>query len=142
MMALQNRLGTCRGYELETLLKAIETYQNEMDELMENKAKDAIIRSKAKWSKFGEKNTKYFLNLEKRNTERKLINKIKSKSGSPVVEEHLQVLDMLKSYFTTFFNDKIFPCEQEINDYLLNLNMPVLSHSQHDITSFSNKNVF
>jgi len=72
-----------------------------MDELMENKIKGAIIRSKAKWSEFGEKNTKYFLNLEKRNTERKSINRIKSKSGS-VVEEHSQVLDVLKSYFTTF----------------------------------------
>jgi len=36
-------------------LRTIETYQNEMDELMENKTKGAIIRSKAKWSEFGEK---------------------------------------------------------------------------------------
>jgi len=64
------------GIELEILLRNIETYQNEMDELMENKTKGSIIRSKAKWSEFREKNTKYFLNLEKRNTERKSINRI------------------------------------------------------------------
>ena len=31
------------------------------------KTKGIILRSKAKWVEEGEKNTKYFLNLEKRN---------------------------------------------------------------------------
>jgi hypothetical protein len=43
----------------ETKLE-IEQYNNE-------KAQGAFIRSKSDWAEFGEKNTKYFLNLEKRN---------------------------------------------------------------------------
>jgi len=31
---------------------------------MEIKTEGAIIRSKAKWSEFGEKDTKYFLNFQ------------------------------------------------------------------------------
>ena len=40
------------------------TTKNALDEL--NEAKAAIFRSKVKWAEEGEKNTKYFLNLEKR----------------------------------------------------------------------------
>jgi len=47
--SLKHRLSNCRGYKLEILLRKIETYQNEMDELMKIKTKGTIIRSKAKW---------------------------------------------------------------------------------------------
>ena len=43
----------------------------------EQKIKGAIIRSKARWFEYGEKNTRYFLNLEKRRGEKKNINKLK-----------------------------------------------------------------
>ena len=35
--------------------------------IMRQKTKGAILRSKARWHEFGERNSKYFFNLEKRN---------------------------------------------------------------------------
>ena len=40
--------------------------------LMHQKTKGAILRSRARWQEQGEHNTKYFLNLEKRNHWRKM----------------------------------------------------------------------
>ena len=40
--------------------------------IYENKAKGSIIRSKTRWVEQGEKPSKYFFNLEKRNYKRKL----------------------------------------------------------------------
>jgi hypothetical protein len=37
------------------------------------KVRGAILRSKVRWSEAGERNTKYFLNLEKRNAINKAI---------------------------------------------------------------------
>ncbi len=43
---------------------------------MLRQTKSAITRSRARWAKEGEKNTKYFLNLEKRHCEKKGINRL------------------------------------------------------------------
>ena len=55
--------------------------------MIEKKAKGAAIRSRAKWVEFGEKNTKYFLNLEKSRRGNKSINKIKNTKGTLVTEQ-------------------------------------------------------
>ena len=44
----------------------------------------AITRSKAKWVEEGEKNTKYFLNLEKRNFNNKYIRKLITKNNEEI----------------------------------------------------------
>ena len=53
-----------------------------MENIIEYKTKGAIIRSKARWYNEGEKNSKYFLNLENRHCTRKTITQIKRSNGS------------------------------------------------------------
>ena len=50
--------------------------QLELDQLYEEKAKGAFIRSRRRWMGEGEKNTRYFFNLEKRNAELSSIHKL------------------------------------------------------------------
>ena len=42
----------------------------------EEKVKGIIIRARARWHEYGEKSTKYFLNLEKRNHVKKHMSKL------------------------------------------------------------------
>ena len=45
--------------------------------LRKKKTEGAIIRSRVRWTEFGEKNTKYFLNLEKRQQKEMLLRNCK-----------------------------------------------------------------
>ena len=48
------------------ILDQYEAEKNELNSLYESKGKEAIFRSKVKWTEQGEKPTKYFFNLEKK----------------------------------------------------------------------------
>ena len=47
--------------------------QSRLKQITEQKVKGAMMQSKARWTEYGEKNTRYFLNLEKRKAEKKRI---------------------------------------------------------------------
>ena len=57
----------------------MEDYNNikeQIEEYNKEKAIGAQIRSKADWTEHGERNSKFFLNLEKRNYQTKCITKL------------------------------------------------------------------
>ena len=49
----------------------------ELEKIVESRTKGAILRSKTRWYNEGEKNTKYFLNLEKRHFKQGTISQVK-----------------------------------------------------------------
>ena len=49
--------------------------QEKLETFYEEKTKGIIIRARVRWHEYGEKSTKYFLNLEKRNHVKKHIRK-------------------------------------------------------------------
>ena len=49
--------------------------------IMRQKTKGAILRSKARWHEFGERNSRYFFNLEKRNYSKKTVTKLKLRNN-------------------------------------------------------------
>ena len=75
---LENKINNCNTDE--QLSAEIEEYDNlkiELQRIYEAKGKGTIFRSKVRWVEQGEKPTKYFFNLEKRNFNRKVITEIK-----------------------------------------------------------------
>ena len=64
---VESRLINSDPISENAVLTSINITQNNLDKLIENNAKGATIRSRARWMEYGEKNTKYFLGLEKRN---------------------------------------------------------------------------
>lgn len=45
----------------------MERYKSELELMYDKKVEGLIIQARARWHEHGEKNSKYFLNLEKRN---------------------------------------------------------------------------
>ena len=48
----------------ETVLEDLDALKQEYENIQREKAQGAIIRAKANWAEYGEKNTKFFLQLE------------------------------------------------------------------------------
>jgi hypothetical protein len=92
----------------------IEYYNNE-------KANGILIRSKADWAEFGEKNTKFFLNLEKRNYKNKCITKLIDEN-----EEIISNDDEILKYEETFYKnvystpeiERVEDTQEDINSFL------------------------
>ena len=100
--------------ELEEKLKSLETQlisdssvladynkcKSEWEEILKFKAEEIKFRSKAKWTEDGEKNTKFFLNLEKRNSDSTHIKKLIDKDNREITG-----LDNIIKEQEIFYND-------------------------------------
>jgi len=65
--SLEEQIDDTSGPPNMNIIERINILKDELEKLIEYRTKGAILRSKTQWYNEGEKNTKYFLNLEKRN---------------------------------------------------------------------------
>ena len=72
--------------QISSTLDQYEKYKKELQDLYEQKGKGAIFRSKCRWVEQGERATKYFFNLEKRNYNRKTLNEIKIENEEVITD--------------------------------------------------------
>lgn len=86
-----------------------ENVKGELEQIEQQEVKGAMLRSKIKWAEAGEKNSKYFLNLEKRNAINKTIIRLEQEDGQ-VIEGKNPILTKCKEYFknvyTETYNDR------------------------------------
>ena len=73
--------------------------------LMRQKTKGAILRSRARWQEQGEHNTKYFLNLEKRNHCRKNVTKLKI-NDNEYTSNQFEILSEERKFYETLYKSQ------------------------------------
>ena len=96
--------------------------------------KAIILRSKVKWAEEGEKNTKFFLGLEKRNYNRKYIKKLITKNNEEVttMQDILKEERLLYEDLYTSLSDKFD--HRETYDHFLNTNkIPQLAEQDRNL---------
>ena len=104
----------------ENQCNQIITKKIELDQLISSKAEGAYIRSRAQNYEEGERNSKYFFNIEKRNSYKKSINKLKTSNNS-VTENQGIILEEMKSFYKDLYSKK----ELDDGDSFLNtINLP------------------
>ena len=79
-----------------------------------------MIRSIARWVEFGEKSSKYFLNLEKRNFINKSITELKT-SEDKVTKDQNEIINMQKNFYKSLYEEKITGEEVEYTPDISNL---------------------
>jgi hypothetical protein len=89
----------------EALKLDIENYNNE-------KSKGAQLRSKAEWAEFGERNTKYFLNLEKIRYKAKCITALVDESDNEITKAE-DILEYEKSFYKKLYTETIVSDAEE-----------------------------
>jgi hypothetical protein len=76
-----------------------------LSKIYSDKAKGAQIRSRIKWVEEGEKNTKFFLGLEKARQTRKNITALKDNKGK-LIKEQTKILELEREYYTALYETK------------------------------------
>ena len=76
-----------------------------MEHLYEKKVEGIIIRSRARWHEHGEKNSKYFLNLEKRNHVRKHIRKLRL--DGVISTDPFEILDAERAFYENLYKSRL-----------------------------------
>ena len=76
----------------------IDKLEKELDQIYEQKAKGAQIRSREKWVEFGEKNNAYFLGLEKKRQIKKSITNLLDDEGN-IITNQRDILEKIKYYY-------------------------------------------
>ena len=105
----------------EDKINALREKQREIETIRTSKTLGTILRSKARSVDKGEKPTRYFLNLEKRNNTSKLIPKIITDDGKDVTSCQ-DILDEQRKFYKKLYSERSGLPQEEIKEYLKTLN--------------------
>ncbi len=100
LLDLENRYQSTKEDEI---LEEIESIKGELHKFVRERTQGAMIRSKATWYQEGEKPTKYFLGLEKRNFANKTISRLELADGT-IVSQKDRILKEEKSFYESLLS--------------------------------------
>ena len=80
-----------------------ESVKNELITIANSKAKGNVLRSKVRWHEEGEKSTKYFANMKKRNFNNKYITELESDDGVTTTVEK-EILKQSATYYSNLYS--------------------------------------
>lgn len=94
---LKEQTANIDATDCQNVWTELEKKRRKLETIIEYQTKGAILRSKSRWYNEGEKNTKYFLNLEKRHCKQGTIALLKVNDKDPIRQRNLtRVRDLLK----------------------------------------------
>ncbi len=99
----------------ENEVTELEGYRAELGEIMDRKIEGEIIRSRAQIFEEGEKSSKYFLSLEKRNQGKKSISQLKDNAGN-IVSDKKGIEDIIEHYYTSLYKKDDYMCPENIKE--------------------------
>ena len=103
-------------YPSSIFKETLEEKKNELEEIRKDYVNGLLVRARAKWIEDGEKPSKYFCNLEKRNFVNKNISKIITTSNK-VITEQKELLGEIKRFYETLYSNR----DEYLEDVNLNL---------------------
>lgn len=109
--------------------------KNELENITEMETNGAIMRSRIGWAEAGEKNTKFFLNLEKRNAMDKHICKLETQDGK-VITEPKDILKEQRCYYETLYS-----LPRQNQDFDFNIEVNKFTHGGLSSLSEADKNI-
>ena len=112
-----------------TQLNHLENEYNELKQklchIYEHKGKGAIVRSKARWIEQGEKPTKYFFNLEKRNFNYKTVQAVKRSDGNTATNKE-DILEEIEIFYKNLYTSSVVFENMQFENFIDNLEIPRL----------------
>jgi len=96
--------------EKNDLQSRIESQKRELGKIIEYRTRGVIKRAKVRWFNEGEKNTRYFLNLEKRYCKQQTITQLKTSDNSTFVTSDKEIINVCEHFYKDLYssNSNIF----------------------------------
>ena len=102
-VSLKKSTEKCDGDPFKENLEELECLQTEYDQMYDYITQGSIICSQATWYEMGEKNDKYFLNLEKHNKKKSSIQKIFTTEGK-LTNDPKKIMNELESFYSHLYD--------------------------------------
>ena len=107
---LESRLVQAEKKYVETQtpqnLEDLQKVKDDLKIIREQRMEGAFIRSKAKWQREGEKCTKYFCNLEKRNYVEKTMSKLKINETGDIITDSKEILLAQEKFYRELYTSR------------------------------------
>ena len=101
------------------LTSIIDDLKTELQTIYTKKGNAAIFRSKCRWVEKGERPTKYFLNLERRNYNKKTMSELRMENE-------------IEKYFKDLYTSASSATQEEYDSFIQELCLPKLSDDERD----------
>ncbi|CAH3118450.1 unnamed protein product, partial [Porites lobata] len=108
---LEEQTANIDATDCQNVWSELEKKRRELETIIEYQTKGAILRSKSRWYNEGEKNTKYFLNLEKRHCKQGTITQLEV-NDKALIQSHREILHECET-----FNKNLYSSKVQVNDY-------------------------
>ena len=113
-------------------LAKLNVLKERTEKFYEKKVEGIIVRSRARWHEYGERNSKYFYNLEKRNHIRKHIRKLRL--SGVITTDPYEILNAEKKYYENLYKKRLDVLEQNASTFCYDdLPIPTLSPEKMEI---------
>ena len=112
---MESLVNNCPTKEKDNLISRINNTRNELNQFIQNDAKGDAVRSRARWIEFGEKNSRYFLGLEKWYNNKEFIKSLKNTQEDLVTDQKLILEELVNFYEKLYLETKRNNCEPAYN---------------------------
>lgn len=112
---------------------AIDSVRRELREIEEARARKIIFRAKSNWALYGERPSKYFLNLEKRKNKANTLHSLITNNGT-VLTKSEEILNEGRTFYSELYQDEedfLLPMT-EVQEQIAQLEIPRLSELDRD----------
>ena len=119
----------CNNFQHPDIDKILDKYselKNEFESIYEQKGKAAMFRSKSRWLEEGERPTKYFFNLEKRNYNKKTVTELNIDDDTTVKDEK-KILYQIESFYEELYSTEMTFSHTDYDEFIKDLKITRLS---------------
>ena len=119
------------SHDIDETLQEYENLKSELKLIYEEKGKQAMFRAKCRWIENGERPTKYFFNLEKRNYNKKTISELRLQDESTTNNENV-ILDQIETFYKNLYTSEGNFSDEACDLFVRNLEIPTLRDEERD----------
>ena len=104
-------------------IEKIKNVKKKIDKWYEHQCKGAFVRSRARWLEFGEKSTKYFLQLEKAKGKKKEVDCLEV--NGQIIKDEDKIMSCIQLFYTKLYEKSKATCD--FQNYISDIKLNVLS---------------